>query len=171
MLNVNRILHLDADLAYKTMNSPIGSLKLIASNDELLGVLFQKSKSHGQRGIDDIRNEPDHPILKETEKQLDEYFGGMRHDFDLPLGLHGTPFQITVWKELLGLSFGITTTYFDIAVRLGGKTKARPVGGAVGSNPMGIIIPCHRVLGKSGDLTGFGGGLDVKAFLLDHENK
>ena len=171
MFNMNKILYLDTNLVHKTMKSPIGSLKLIASDEELLGVIFQNSKSHGQKGINDIRSAPSHPILREAENQLNEYFAGTRHVFDLPLGLHGTSFQIKVWKELLKIPFGKTCAYSDIAVRLGDSNKARPVGGAVGSNPIGIIVPCHRVLGKSGDLTGFGGGLDVKVFLLDHENK
>ena len=168
---MSKILNLDANLVYKTTKSPIGSLKLIASDDELLGVVFQNSRSHGQKGINDIPSVAGHLILRETENQLNEYFSGTRHVFDLPLGLHGTSFQTKVWKELLKIPFGRTCTYGDIAARLGDSNKARPVGGAVGSNPIGIIVPCHRMIGKSGDLTGFGGGLDVKVFLLDHEKK
>ena len=171
MFNMSKILHLDTHLVYKIMKSPIGPLKLIASDDELLGVIFKNSMSHGQKGINDIRKATGHPILREAEKQLKEYFAGTRNDFSISLGLYGTPFQTRVWRELLKIPFGQTCAYGDIAVRMGDSNKARPVGGAVGSNPIGIIVPCHRVIGKSGDLTGFGGGLDVKVHLLDHETK
>jgi methylated-DNA-[protein]-cysteine S-methyltransferase len=101
--------------------------------------------------------------------QLDEYFAGTRQEFDLALELRGTPFQHAVWAELLTLRFGVTSTYGALADRLGRRDRVRAVGAAIGRTPVPIIVPCHRVLGANGDLTGYGGGLQRKQALLEHE--
>jgi methylated-DNA-[protein]-cysteine S-methyltransferase len=168
---MNRIRHLNTDLVCKTIPSPVGSLTLLASDNELLSVNFKKSKVYGQDVFKAVPKNPNHSILTETENQLNEYFSGHRKRFELPLGLYGTPFQKSVWEMLLKIPYGRTCAYEDIAAQIGDTKKARPVGGAVGCNPVGIIVPCHRVIGKNGNLTGFGGGLDVKTYLLDLEGK
>ena len=112
---------------------------------------------------------PDHPVLVETERQLGEYFAGERRTFDVPLSFAGTDFQKRVWAALLAIPFGETRSYGEIADQLGAPGASRAVGAANGRNPISIIAPCHRVLGSNGKLTGFAGGLEAKAFLLDLE--
>ncbi len=114
-------------------------------------------------------SEPHHPLLQETLRQLSEYFAGARRAFDLPLDPHGTPFQLQVWKLLVHIPYGETRTYGEVARLLGRPDASRAVGAANGSNPIPIIIPCHRVIGAGGALTGYGGGLDRKRFLLELE--
>lgn len=114
--------------------------------------------------------EPDHPVLRDTVRQLKEYFAGHRRVFDLPLEFRGTDFQRQAWARLLTIPFGETRSYLDIAKALGNPAAVRAVGAANGRNPISIIAPCHRVIGTSGALTGFGGGLEAKAWLLAHES-
>lgn len=102
-------------------------------------------------------------------KQLIEYFDGTREEFTIPFDFHGTPFQLSIWNALLEIPYGQTVTYSDIAERIHNKKAIRAVGTAIGANPISIIIPCHRVIGKNGTLTGYSGGLDVKEKLLVHE--
>ncbi len=111
------------------------------------------------------------PLLKECAIQLDEYFKGKRRIFDLPLKLDGSPFQKKVWKKLSDIPYGETVSYSDIAEEIGNPDAVRAVGGANNRNPVGLIIPCHRVIGKDGSLTGYGGGLWRKQWLLEHESK
>ena len=105
----------------------------------------------------------------ETRRQLDEYFAGQRHIFDLPLAAEGTEFQLAVWRELTHIPFGETCSYGDIARRVGRPAASRAVGAANGRNPISIIVPCHRVIGSTGALTGYGGGEARKRWLLEHE--
>jgi methylated-DNA-[protein]-cysteine S-methyltransferase len=143
------------------VDSPIGPLGLIASDVALQGVVFDG------RGI---RSEGSAPVLDEAARQLTAYFEGDLVTFDLPLELHGTDFQRQCWLALATIPFGQTVSYGEQARRLGlGSDKARAVGAANGSNPLPIVLPCHRVIGADGSLTGFGGGLHVKRFLLEHE--
>jgi methylated-DNA-[protein]-cysteine S-methyltransferase len=171
MFAFKQVAHLDGSLVVKTVDSPVGLLTLIASNTELIGLLFANRRETLCRSDEfgRLKTKRDHSVLKAAERQLGDYFSGKRRVFDLPLGLYGTPFQKQVWTHLLEIPFGRTASYGEIAERLGDSRKARPVGGAVGSNPLGIIVPCHRVMGKDGSLTGFGGGLDVKTYLLKIE--
>jgi methylated-DNA-[protein]-cysteine S-methyltransferase len=113
---------------------------------------------------------PAHPVLLETIRQLAEYFRGTRRAFDLPLDFHGTDFQKQVWSSLLSIPFGETRSYLDVARAVGNPAAVRAVGAANGRNPISIIAPCHRVIGTNGGLTGFGGGLEAKAWLLAHES-
>ena len=143
------------------VDSPIGPLGLIASDVALQGVVFD-----GRR----IRSEGSAPVLDEAARQLTAYFEGDLVTFDLPLELHGTDFQRQCWLALATIPYGQTVSYGEQARRLGlGSDKARAVGAANGSNPLPIVLPCHRVVGADGSLTGFGGGLHVKRFLLEHE--
>lgn len=113
--------------------------------------------------------DPAQVLLAEAARQLDEYFAGTRHSFDLPLDPVGTEFQVSVWRSLADIGYGETSTYGEQAERLGRPTAVRAVGAANGRNPLSIVLPCHRVVGRDGRLTGFAGGLEAKAFLLEHE--
>jgi methylated-DNA-[protein]-cysteine S-methyltransferase len=151
---------------YRTsVPSPTGYLTLGASDAALVAVLFERGR--GPRDIGHVAIEaPDHPCLRETARQLSEYFAGSRREFSIPLEFHGTDFQRQVWNALLEIPFGETRTYTEIARRIGRPDAVRAVGAANGANPISIIAPCHRVIGASGSLTGFGGGLENKALLL-----
>ena len=143
------------------VDSPIGPLGLLASDVALQGVVFD-----GRR----IRSEGSASVLDEAARQLTAYFEGDLVTFDLPLELHGTDFQRQCWVALASIPYGQTVSYGEQARRLGlGSDKARAVGNANGANPLPIVLPCHRVIGADGSLTGFGGGLHVKRFLLEHE--
>ena len=143
------------------MDSPIGPLGLVASESGLQAVLFD-----GRR----IRPDGTSPVLAEAARQLGEYFEGDLVDFDLPLELSGTDFQRRCWLALATIPYGQTVSYGEQARRLGlASDAARAVGAANGQNPLPIVLPCHRVIGANGSLTGFGGGLHVKRFLLEHE--
>jgi methylated-DNA-[protein]-cysteine S-methyltransferase len=143
------------------VNTPIGPLGLIASAVALEGVVFDGGR---------IRAEGSAPVLDEAERQLTAYFEGELATFDLPLELHGTDFQRQCWLALATIPYGQTVSYGEQARRVGlGSDKARAVGAANGSNPLPIVLPCHRVISADGSLTGFGGGLQVKRFLLEHE--
>jgi methylated-DNA-[protein]-cysteine S-methyltransferase len=152
-----------------THATPVGMLTLVASDRGLRAVLWPKL-SPQRAGISPRpHRNPDHPILQKTTHQLDEYFAGSRTSFDLPLDLEGTRFQLAAWRSLAEIPFGATSTYGQQAAALGIPTAARAVGAANGANPVCIVLPCHRVIGANGSLTGFGGGLPTKQWLLDHE--
>ena len=152
-----------------THRTPVGVLTLVASDRGLRAVLWPKVTPQQARINPRPRRDPDQPILRKTVEQLDEYFAGSRTSFDVPLDLEGTRFQLAAWRSLAEIPFGSTTTYGQQAAALGIPTAARAVGAANGANPVCIVLPCHRVIGADGSLTGFGGGLPVKQWLLDHE--
>jgi methylated-DNA-[protein]-cysteine S-methyltransferase len=148
-----------------TLESPVGALSLIATDRALVAVVWRRP-AHGRLPFEQAVEDPSHPLLRETARQLGEYFDGKRRTFDLELEFRGTDFQRRVWMALLTIPYGETRTYRQIAEQIGNPTAVRAVGAANGRNPISIIAPCHRVIGSSGDLTGFGGGLDAKARLL-----
>ncbi len=148
---------------YCYTNTPVGDLLLAGDDDRLSLIGFPKGKMRRDPEPDWIFNEQP---FAEACRQLDEYFAGERKAFDLPLHLSGTDFQVQVLEELLCIPYGETTSYGAIAKRIGRPRAMRAVGAANGRNPIPIVIPCHRVIGSGGDLTGFGGGLDTKAALL-----
>ena len=152
-----------------THPTPVGELTLVASDQGLRAILWPKL-SPTRAGIHPRpHRNPDHPILLQTAAQLDEYFAGSRTTFDIPLDLQGTRFQLAAWRSLADIPFGTTTSYGRQAAALGIPTAARALGAANGANPVCIVLPCHRVIGADGSLTGFGGGLPTKQWLLDHE--
>lgn len=153
---------------YKIMKSPVGDLKLVASDQGLAAILWQNDDPKRVR-LNIVGEDPSHPALLETERQLSEYFAGRRKIFTVTLDFSGTEFQKKVWRALLAIPFGQTRSYGEIAKALGNAKAMRAVGAANGKNPISIIAPCHRVIGSTGKLTGFAGGLDVKARLLDLE--
>ena len=145
----------------------VGTLTLGEENGMLTDLHFERGSTLPRGEI--FINET--PLLSEAARQLGEYFEGRRKHFDLPLSLHGTPFQRSCWEALRRIPYGETRSYGDIARAVGSPRGFRAVGMANNRNPVAIIVPCHRVIGTDGKLTGFGGGLDVKAFLLAHEAK
>ena len=148
---------------YCYVDTPIGELLLAGEDDALSMIGFPKGSMRRDPEPDWIYNEKP---LANARKQLDEYFKGARKDFDLPLKLGGTEFQVSVLKALQNIPYGETVSYGEIAKRIGRPKAVRAVGAANGRNPIPIVVPCHRVIGSGGDLTGFGGGLDTKEALL-----
>src|SRR5580698_3561563 len=155
-------------LSCKFMESPIGRLKLVASNKGVVAILWENDNPRRVR-LKELVEDDHHPMLVKTERQLNEYFAGKRRDFSLDLDVRGTKFQNDVWQALLAIPFGETRSYGQLAKQLGNENATRAVGAANGRNPISIVVPCHRVIGASGKLTGFAGGLDTKAHLLELE--
>ena len=152
---------------HTVIDSPTGPLTLVAQDGVLAG-LYMEQQRH--RPAQETFGEPDPSPFGEVITQLGEYFDSARKEFDLPLSLNGTEFQRTVWQELCTIPYGETVTYGELAEQIGKPGASRAVGLANGKNPVGIIVPCHRVIGSTGDLTGYGGGLDRKRMLLAFES-
>ena len=152
----------------RCIQSPLGAITLAATDQGLAGAWFEQ-----QRHWPDTAGwlvADDHPVLRDAATQLDEYFAGRRQHFDLPLDLsHGTAFQQAVWQALLGIPAGKTQSYGALSVGVGRPAAVRAVGAAVGRNPISVIVPCHRVIGAAGSLTGYAGGLERKTALLTLE--
>lgn len=146
----------------RIIDSPVGLLRLEAEDDALTGLYFEE---------DAACQSDESEILDRAQRQLGEYFAGKRREFDLPLRPKGTPFQLADWKALERIPYGETVSYGDIARAIGKPKACRAVGMANHANPISIIVPCHRVVGSNGKLTGYGGGLAVKQWLLEHEQK
>ena len=147
-----------------TVDSPIGRLFLAAEDEGLRAVEFPENRHPVKREAN--WHEASHPVLDAAAGQLNEYFAGQRQTFDLPLAPRGTDFQLAVWQALRSIPFGQTWSYAQLAAKIGKTSAVRAVGAANGRNPLPIIVPCHRVIGADGSLTGFGGGMPTKAFLL-----
>jgi methylated-DNA-[protein]-cysteine S-methyltransferase len=150
-------------LTSTTLETPVGTLRLVASEAGLCEVCFEGEPTSAD-AVDG-----DSPVLAEAERQLREYFAGTRTTFTVPLDLVGTEFQLDAWRGLATIPYGETVSYAEQARRLGRPRAVRAIGAANGRNPVPIVLPCHRVIGSGGSLTGFGGGLHVKRALLDHE--
>jgi methylated-DNA-[protein]-cysteine S-methyltransferase len=149
--------------------SPLGTMLLARTKHGLAGAWFERQKHHPE--AIDAPERADDALLAATASQLRDYFAGTRSTFDVPLDLQGTDFQRAVWQALLAIAPGRTATYGEIARQLGVPSASRAVGAAVGRNPVSIIVPCHRVVGSSGSLTGYAGGLDRKRSLLRIESE
>jgi len=154
---------------FKKLDSPIGILYVVATSQHLGGLVpeigWSRLKKRFKRLV-----ESDNDIINKTQYQLSEYFKGIRQKFDIPISLNGTDFQKSAWDALLEIPYGKTITYGEQAKNIGSPRAMRAVGGANGANPIAIVVPCHRVIGKSGKLTGYASGLDIKRFLLELEN-
>ena len=146
----------------RTVPSPIGPIVLVADGDALVGAWLPPHDALPEERSGD-------PVLERAARQLAEYFEGGRREFDLPLAGPGTAFQRDVWRELRAIPFGATRSYADVARAIGRPKATRAVGAANGANPLAIFVPCHRVIGRDGRLTGYGGGLEAKRWLLEHE--
>ncbi|HTY07173.1 MAG TPA: methylated-DNA--[protein]-cysteine S-methyltransferase [Gemmatimonadales bacterium] len=161
-------------MRYTNVPSPVGEL-LVAASDQGLSTIVFETWRHGPTDGDRASWEPDDgrgpagEILAEARTQLGEYFARTRTTFDLPLDLSGTPFQLAVWQALRKIPYGSTISYGELARRVRSPSGSRAVGAANGRNPVVIVVPCHRVIGADGDLTGFGGGMERKRWLLEHE--
>lgn len=155
-------------LVERTLDSPLGVLRLIGSDAGLRAVLWPNDRE-GRVTFEEEPQVGEHPILERAAQQIEEYIADERTDFDIPLDPIGTDFQRSVWVGLQDIPFGKTRSYGDLAADLARPGAARAVGAAAGRNPISIIIPCHRLVGSSGSLTGFAGGIDSKRWLLDHE--
>ena len=153
---------------YTRHDSPVGTLLLTGDREALAGVYFPGSP---QRDGPDADWQPAEHPFDDVRRQLDAYFAGQLQQFDLPLAPEGTAFQKQVWGQLSRIPFGQTISYGELARRIGNPKASRAVGAANGQNPISIIVPCHRVIGADGTLTGFGGGLTTKQALLDHEQR
>ena len=158
----------------KEYASPLGKITLASDGEAITGLWFSGQKHFGAT-LPDAYEEKELPVLIQAAKWLDIYFGGNAPDFTPPVRLRGTPFQTAVWEQLTRIPYGKTATYGELAKalerRLGRKTAARAVGGAVARNPVSLIVPCHRVIGADGSLTGYAGGVDRKRVLLETERK
>ncbi len=150
--------------ARATFATPLGDLLLACSPTGLAGAWFEGQRHHP--GHLDVAPDPAHPLLRRAADQLQRYFGGASTTFDIPLDLQGTAFQCAVWQALLGIGVGTTSSYAAIARQLGADRAVRAVGGAIGRNPVSVIVPCHRVVGSDGSLTGYAGGTHRKQALL-----
>ncbi len=155
------------------LDSPVGPLTIVASPRGVRAVLWPVDGEADRTRVGDVDPDPTDPaivgILVEAGRQLTEYFAGARTEFDLALDPVGTDFQLDAWRALQTIEFGASVSYGEQAARLGDRNKARAVGAANGKNPISIIVPCHRVVGTGGELTGFAGGVEIKRWLLDHE--
>lgn len=155
-------------LTRTTITSPVGDLRVVATADSLVAVLWP-TEPDGRVRFEHDPVEGTNDVIVETARQLGDYFAGERREFDLPLDPRGTEFQQQVWHALTEIPFGETSTYGKQAAAIGRPRAVRAVGSANGRNPLSIIVPCHRIVGADGKLTGFAGGLDAKRWLLDHE--
>ncbi len=164
-------------IAHTIFDTPVGKMRAAATDEGICLFDFQYRKSIDsivQRitsTAGDELGDADHPHFKVLKQQMDEYFLGTRKEFSVPLHMLGTPFQLRVWNGLLNIPYGETRSYKEQSVFLGDEKAIRAVAGANGENGIAIIIPCHRVIGSNGSLTGYGGGLQRKKWLLDHERK
>ena len=156
-------------LVHKKISSPIGALHILSNGKKLVGLVFGNSWAEYKKNLQNEVSDGDDRICQRTEKQLNEYFQGQRTAFDVPVELDGTAFQKQAWQSLMKIPYGKTISYGDQARQMRNPKAVRAVGGANGKNKICIIIPCHRVIGKDGSLTGFGGGIEIKKKLLQLE--
>jgi methylated-DNA-[protein]-cysteine S-methyltransferase len=156
-------------LYYDTFESPQGGMLLLAKDAGLAGVFFSRQKYLPEKQAD-WQKYPVHKHLRRAKRELAEYFAGKRTRFEVPLAPEGTPFQCAVWKAISTVRFGETISYGELARRAGHPGSARAAGAATGRNPLGIIVPCHRIMGANGSLTGYAGGLARKRALLALED-
>jgi methylated-DNA-[protein]-cysteine S-methyltransferase len=152
-------------IRYARLATPLGALVVTAADRTLTGLYFE-GEAHAPRVAPDWREEPTFAPLRECAKQLADYFAGRRQSFDLPIAAQGTPFQRAVWTEIARIPYGRTISYADLAMRAGAPGASRAAGAATGRNPLSIVVPCHRVVGTRGALTGYAGGIERKARLL-----
>ena len=157
-------------LRHATIDTRVGQVTIVASDDTIVGIYYPHHWTRPSASIFGVAGDSSNDtVLTAAREQLAEYLDGARTSFDLPVVTHGNPFQERVWALLNQIPYGETTTYGELAEKLGGKSLARMVGQAVGHNPLSVIVPCHRVVGKDGKLTGYAGGLERKKMLLSLE--
>ena len=155
--------------AQRVIDTPLGPVRIARTARGLAGLWFEGQKHHP--GELQVPHRDDDPLLREAARQIAQYFAGERSDFELPLDLPGTPFQLSVWQALLRIPAGNTRSYGTVAMDVGAPAAVRAVGAAVGRNPASLVVPCHRVLGRDGSLTGYAGGVERKQALLALESR
>ncbi len=155
---------------YKSIDSPVGNLYIVTTNSHLVGLVPKRSWGNLKKRFGSVE-EGSNDIIIETQNQLDSYFKGLLKEFNLPILLEGTPFQKKAWNALLDIPYGETICYMQQAKNIKNPKAIRAIGGANGANPISIIVPCHRVIGKSGKLTGYASGLEIKKYLLKLESQ
>ena len=163
-------------LYFQELETPLGTLVVVGSSKGICRICFSVQSFRDlspwfQRHFSCLPEEGWQPPIGEAIEQLTQYFEGKRRDFELPLDLRGTSFQLGMWKQLLKIPYGSTASYGEVARRMGNPGASRAVGSAAGSNPVSIVVPCHRVIGQDGSLVGFGGGLAIKKQLLGSESR
>lgn len=151
------------------LDSPVGRLRLVATDQGLSRLLFDRHAGEDSGSENGHTESDEHPVLATAAAQLSEYFAGQRREFDIPLDLAGTEFQRAAWTALAGVPYGETRSYRQQAEAIGRPKAVRAIGAANGRNPVPIVLPCHRIVGSDGSLTGYGGGLSIKEYLLNHE--
>jgi methylated-DNA-[protein]-cysteine S-methyltransferase len=157
------------EIYVKRLQTPVGEISVFANDRAIFGLYTGKSNRKSKHGIFQSARDGNNDVLRQVEKELESYFAGDLKKFTVPVEYSGTPFQEAVWRALCTIAYGELRSYADVAAALGKPQACRAVGGAVGRNPVSIIIPCHRVIGSNATLTGFGGGLPVKTRLLELE--
>lgn len=157
-------------ICYQKIQTPAGLILIAADDINLRAITFDRNEANIRNSLIDFKHKSN-KIIQQTERQLHEYFAGERTEFNLPVIFRGTRFQKKTWQALLTIPYGETRSYSEQAHLIGNPKAVRAVGRTNGLNPIGIVVPCHRVIGKSGKLTGYAGGLDKKKFLLDLERK
>ena len=167
MFDLQILKQLPRETVWEQVASPIGPLTILASDNGVHAIVFESDQT--EQAKTNMPHAVNHPIINTAVEQLAVYFEGTLKIFDLPLDLRGTDFQKQVWKLLLEIPFGETRAYGDLARELGNAGASQAVGAANGKNPVAIVVPCHRVIGASGHLTGYAGGMEKKRFLLTHE--
>ena len=167
MFDLQMLKQLPRETVWEDVASPLGPLTVLASDNGVHAIAFENDRTEQVKT--NLPRTVNHPIINAATEQLAMYFDETLKVFDLPLDLRGTHFQKRVWKLLLEIPFGETRTYGDLARTLGNAGASQAVGAANGKNPVAIVVPCHRVIGASGHLTGYAGGMDKKRFLLTHE--
>lgn len=170
-MKMNTLTNTTTPIRFSEMETPIGILRLLGTEKGLTGLFMEKHR-HGPEEAEQLGWERDDTLFTEARAQLADYFAGRRTSFDLPIdyeALGGTPFQRRVWQELEKIPYGVTISYGELAKRIENPAAVRAVGLANGKNPISIIVPCHRVIGANGSLTGYGGGMERKRWLLDLE--
>jgi methylated-DNA-[protein]-cysteine S-methyltransferase len=160
----------EKDLRQMKIDTPIGQLTLVASAKGLRRVYFEELTDADVEDLEALVYDASYPTLESTARQIEEYFSGKRRSFDIPLDLVGTDFQIETWHALAKIEYGKTASYGQQAILVGRPRAVRAVGGANRCNPVPIVLPCHRIIGANGKLTGFAGGLETKRWLLEHES-
>ncbi|MDF2577667.1 MAG: Methylated-DNA--protein-cysteine methyltransferase [Chlamydiales bacterium] len=158
------------NLVYKEIDTIVGKLRLVASKEALVAILWEKERLNRVK-LPNMTEDTDSSLFQSVEAQLHEYFRGLRTSFNFPIEFVGTLFQIEVWNALKEIPYGKTVSYGEIANKIARPKAVRAVGAAIGRNPLSIVVPCHRVIGNKGHLTGFAGGLDIKHQLLTLEKK
>lgn len=166
MRNLTLFNLLPEDTVWDSLKTNLGNIYFLADSEYLYGILWESDFKSNKNDFDQMDRASDNQIMRKAKKQINEYLVGQRKEFDLPIKLLGSSFQLSVWKALESIPYGETFSYKEQSILLGSEKKVRAVGSANGKNPISIVVPCHRVIASNGDLAGYAGGLKIKELLL-----